>query len=295
MKIWVDTAALTAENKNLLAANALSALKYLFLHSHELSFELSDLGDRQIELLENEEIRPGNFKQNEAEGTIRLRDQLEFIRNNEILERADGWTELSRRILFPSRKAVLRRETRETAIQVELNLDGKGESKISTGLKFFDHMLEQIARHGLVDLDIHCEGDLEVDEHHTVEDTAITLGQALRKAISKNKAGIQRYGFVLPMDEAEATVSIDLSDRPYLNWNVKLKREYIGDLPTEMVEHFFYSLAMNAGATLHVTASGKNEHHIIESVFKGFAKALRFAVSRNERIRGILPTTKGKI
>ena len=295
MKIWVDTPALTAENKNLLATNALSALKYLFMHSHELSFDLSELGDLQKELLENEEIRPGKFGRNEAEASIQLQDQLEFICKNEVIERTEGWTELSRRILFPSRKAVMRRKTKETAISLELNLDGKGESKISTGLKFFDHMLEQIARHGLVDLDIRCKGDLEVDEHHTIEDTAITLGQTLRKAISKNKAGIQRYGFVLPMDEAEATVSIDLSDRPYLNWNVKLKREYVGDLPTEMVEHFFYSLAMNAGATLHVTASGKNEHHIIESIFKGFAKALRFAVSRNERIRGILPTTKGKI
>lgn len=222
-------------------------------------------------------------------------EQYIFESDGKTIETEKNWTDLGKAILFPTRKASLKRNTKETNISVSVNLDGIGSSEISTGLNFFDHMLDQIARHGLIDIQLTCEGDLDVDEHHTIEDTAIALGQALHKAVSINKAGIQRYGFVLPMDEAQSTVAIDLSDRPYLKWNVNFDREYIGDFPTEMAEHFFYTLSMNLKATVHVTAVGKNEHHIIESVFKGFAKALRFAISRNERIKGILPTTKGVI
>lgn len=295
MKIWIQSSSLNSDSEKLLAPGALFAMKYLRENEIELSFINDDLSDHQKELIKNEEIETNTFTEEEADGIIQQKESLQFISDNTLIEEASGWAELSHKILFPSRRFIIKRDTKETKISVSLNLDGTGESDIKTGLNFFDHMLEQIARHGLIDLEIHCDGDLEVDEHHTIEDTAIALGQAIRKAISDNKAGIQRYGFALPMDEAQAHVAIDLSDRPYLEWNVPLKREYIGDFPTEMLEHFFYSLAMNVKATLHVKADGKNEHHIVEAVFKGFAKALRFAVSRNERIKGILPTTKGSI
>lgn len=295
MKIWIDDSALNSNTVSLLPSGALFALKYLQENDVELSFNESLLSNQQNSLIQNEEISLGDFDAESAEGRIQRKQSFQFITDETLIEEADDWTTLSHNILFPSRKAVIKRNTKETDISVSINLDGTGQSEINTGLNFFDHMLEQIARHGLVDLEIQCDGDLEVDEHHSIEDTAIALGQAIRRAISDNKAGIQRYGFNLPMDEAQANVAIDLSDRPYLEWDVKLKREYVGDFPTEMLEHFFYSLAMNARATLHVSADGKNEHHIIEAIFKGFAKALRFSISRNERIKGILPTTKGTI
>ena len=296
MKIRIETNALEGRTQHMLSPSALFALKYLQNHGYELSFSLSDLSDRQAELIKNEQIVANEFSHEQADANIRKSENhLQFLAGGNIVEEEKSWNELCRKILFPSRRAEIKRDTKETRISVSLNLDGNGTSTIETGISFFDHMLEQIARHGLIDLDIRCEGDLHVDEHHTIEDTAIALGQAIKKAISDDKTGIQRYGFILPMDESQATVSIDLSDRPYLEWDVPLKREYVGDFPTEMLEHFFYTIAMNGGATLHVRSTGKNEHHMIESVFKGFAKALRFAVSRNERTRGILPTTKGKI
>ncbi|WP_234570122.1 imidazoleglycerol-phosphate dehydratase HisB [Rhodohalobacter sp. 614A] len=295
MKIWIESSALKSHSEHLLLPGLLFGVKYLQQYEMDFSFSEDALTEQQRELIRNEGITQGDFLKKDADGFIQQKESLQFISENTLIEEASDWTELSRKILFPSRRAVIQRDTKETKISVSLNLDGTGKSNIKTGLNFFDHMLNQIARHGLIDLEIKCDGDLEIDEHHSIEDTAIALGQAIRKAISDDKAGIQRYGFVLPMDEAQSTVGIDLSDRPYLEWNVELKREYVGDFPTEMLEHFFYSLAMNARATLHVKADGKNEHHIVEAIFKGFAKALRFAVSRNERIRGILPTTKGTI
>ncbi|MEX0661374.1 MAG: imidazoleglycerol-phosphate dehydratase HisB [Balneolaceae bacterium] len=295
MKIYIHPTALSSTSDNLLPEGALYSLKQLTESSAELSFDVDSLTDQQKTLVENEGINNSSFDENEADGVIKKDSLYQFESNGNIVEESDNWTELCRSILFPSRKASITRNTKETKISVSINLDGTGKSNIKTGLNFFDHMLDQIARHGLVDLELVCDGDLEVDEHHTIEDTAIALGQVIREAISENKAGIQRYGFVLPMDEAQATVAIDLSDRPYLLWNVDLKREYVGDFPTEMLEHFFYTLAMNVKATLHVDAIGKNEHHIVESIFKGFAKALRFSISRNERIKGILPSTKGII
>ncbi len=213
--------------------------------------------------------------------------------NNEIIRSSD-WNTISSALLSPDRSAIVKRETKETEIKIDLNLDGTGKSNIDTGLKFFDHMLEQIARHGLVDLDIYCKGDLEIDEHHTIEDVAIALGDAITQALG-NKKGIERYGFVLPMDEAQATVSIDLSGRPYLVFDVPVKREYVGDFPTEMLEHFFYSLAMNLKATLHVSCTGDNDHHKIEACFKGFARALKTAIEQNGRIKNQIPSSKGSL
>ena len=295
MKIYIHPSALKSDSELMLPEGALYGMKYLQEAEFELGFDRNCLSEQQRALIENEKIAQCGFSEQEANAVIRKKDAYMFESAGDLIETSSNWTGLTRSILFPSRKAQITRNTKETKISVSINLDGTGESNISTGLKFYDHMLDQIARHGLIDLELTCDGDLDVDEHHTIEDTAIALGQAIRQAISENKAGIQRYGFALPMDEAQATVSIDLSDRPYLQWDVDLKREFVGDFPTEMLEHFYYTLAMNVKATLHVKASGKNDHHIIESIFKGFAKALRFSVSRNERIRGILPTTKGTI
>ncbi|MCC5940829.1 MAG: imidazoleglycerol-phosphate dehydratase HisB [Balneolaceae bacterium] len=292
MIILIEQSALNSENPNLLPPTALFGMGYLIRHNYKLKFDVSALSPEQKNLLENEGIISTDGKE---EAIIQKNGDYSFVSEGNLLASGNSWKELAQNILFPVRKASIKRDTKETKIDISINLDGTGKSTIKTGIHFFDHMLDQIARHGLIDIVLTCIGDLEVDEHHTIEDTAIALGQAIRQAISDNKAGIQRYGFVLPMDEAQATVAIDLSDRPYLVWDVPLKREYVGDFPTEMLEHFFYTLAMNAKATLHVKADGKNEHHVIEAVFKGFAKALRFSISRNERIMGILPSTKGTI
>ncbi len=192
------------------------------------------------------------------------------------------------------RTASLTRTTNETDISIYLNLDGIGKNEISTGLKFFDHMLEQIARHGFVDLNLQCDGDLEVDEHHTIEDVAIALGECITSALSEKK-GIERYAFVLPMDETQATVAMDLSGRPYLVFEGEFNREYVGDMPTEMVKHFFYSLAMHLKATLHIEFKGDNDHHKIEAIFKGFARVLKTAVEKNPRIKNMIPSSKGSL
>ncbi|PWN05712.1 imidazoleglycerol-phosphate dehydratase HisB [Rhodohalobacter mucosus] len=295
MNIYIHSSALETGPDSMLPGGALYGIAHLIQSGSEISFDEEALDATNLTLMHNEGIRNAGFEAAKTDGIIKRDGQYIFETDGSVTEQSESWPGLVRSILFPSRTASLNRKTKETDISLSLNLDGTGKSSIDTGLSFFDHMLDQIARHGLIDLELRCSGDLDVDEHHTIEDTAIALGQAIRQAVSENKAGIQRYGFVLPMDEAEATVSIDLSDRPFLRWEVDLNREYVGDFPTEMLEHFYYTLAMNAKATLHVRAVGKNEHHIIESVFKGFARALRFAISRNERIKGILPTTKGTI
>src|SRR6056297_1969111 len=270
MNLTIETNTLTGSSVDILSPGALFGLKTLATNGYLLSWDNSGLSANQKTLLDNEGIENSNFEK--GDGRIRKKESsLIFETNDKIIEHKSGWPALCEAILFPTRTASIERNTKETKISARINLDGSGKSDISTGLHFFDHMLDQIARHGLIDLKL------------------------ISKAVSKNKAGIQRYGFVLPMDEAQATVALDLSDRPFLRWDVDLNREYIGDFPTEMLEHFFYSLAMNAKATLHVRADGKNEHHIVESIFKGFAKALRFSISRTERTKGILPTTKGMI
>lgn len=194
-----------------------------------------------------------------------------------------------------SRTATISRKTTETDISVAVNLDGTGKYKIETGIGFLNHMLELFSKHSLIDLIVKAKGDLYVDEHHTVEDIGICLGEALRKALG-DKKGIERYGFLLPMDEALAEVTIDLGGRPYLVWNVTFKREKIGDMPTELFKDFFKAVTDNLQANIHINIKyGRNEHHILESIFKAFARALRFAVSRDKRIQNLLPSTKGKL
>lgn len=201
------------------------------------------------------------------------------------------WEEIYTFFSSGLREAEMRRKTNETDVFVKINLDGSGQSDIRTGLGFFDHMLDQLARHGQIDLTLHTTGDLHIDEHHTIEDTAITLGETFAKALS-NKAGIERYGFCLPMDDCLAQVAIDFGGRNWLEWQADFKREKIGEMPTEMFYHFFKSFSDGAKANLNIKAEGANEHHKIEAIFKAFAKAIKMAVKRDTE-KLILPTTKG--
>ncbi len=202
-----------------------------------------------------------------------------------------NWETIYGFLKLEDRQVSLSRDTQETQISIQLNLDGTGKSKITTGIAFFDHMLDQLARHGQMDLNIQVKGDLEVDEHHTIEDTGIALGEVFAKALG-NKIGIERYGFLLPMDDSLAQVAIDFGGRSWLMWEADFKREMIGKMPTEMFKHFFKSFCDGAKANLNIKASGENEHHKIESVFKAFAKAIKAAVKRDPN-KMILPTTKG--
>ncbi len=202
------------------------------------------------------------------------------------------WSELAAWLLGSRRTATRSRKTAETDISVRVNLDGTGKSHIDTGIPFYDHMLDQIARHGYMDLEITCRGDLEIDEHHTIEDTAITLGEAISEALG-HKRGIGRYGFAVAMDETRSLVAIDLSGRPWCVFEGTFRREKVGDFPTEMTSHFFHSLAMALKATLHVSVKGENDHHQIEASFKGLARCLRQAMDRNEHYLDILPSSKG--
>jgi len=192
------------------------------------------------------------------------------------------------------RQAETFRETKETKIKIIVNIDGNGESKINTGIGFFDHMLEQISKHANIDLEIDVKGDLFVDEHHTVEDVGIALGEVLLKALGR-KTGIQRYGFYVPMDESIALCVIDLGGRFHLKYKAKFKREKVGEFPTELVEEFFRGLAGGLKANIYIKVKGKNDHHKIEAIFKSFAKALNEACRLDERNNGRVPSTKGII
>ncbi len=190
------------------------------------------------------------------------------------------------------RIVTINRYTKETKISVTLNLDGSGKSKIKTGIGFFDHMLEQIARHANLDLKILVKGDLQVDEHHTIEDTGIALGEAIRQALGDRK-GIQRYGFFIPMDDSVAICTIDLGGRSYLNFNCKFKREKVGEFPTELTKEFFKALSDSMKANIYIKVKGENDHHKIESIFKAFAKSLNEAARLDERNNNRIPSTKG--
>ncbi|HZH71020.1 MAG TPA: bifunctional histidinol-phosphatase/imidazoleglycerol-phosphate dehydratase HisB [Mariniphaga sp.] len=206
---------------------------------------------------------------------------------------SDDWDDIYATVAAPIRTAEIARSTKETDIKVRLNLDGSGVCNINTGLHFFDHMLNQIGRHAGVDLDITVKGDLEVDEHHTIEDTALALGQAFKDAIG-NKAGMERYGFCLPMDDCLAQVAIDFGGRPWLVWDAEFKREKVGDMPTEMFLHFFKSFSDTAQCNLNIKADGVNEHHKIEAIFKALARAIKMAIKRD--INNFeLPSTKGTL
>ncbi|MEM7486935.1 MAG: bifunctional histidinol-phosphatase/imidazoleglycerol-phosphate dehydratase HisB [Bacteroidota bacterium] len=250
------------------------------------------LGDRltDMELAKNLGAKGIFINDNTNLGTDEITTGQEAL-NDYIALESNDWEKIYEFLKLENRIAQLSRKTNETDIQIKLNLDGTGKGTIKTGLAFFDHMLDQLARHGQMDLDIKVDGDLEVDEHHTIEDTGIALGEVFSKSLG-NKLGIERYGFCLPMDDCLAQVAIDFGGRNWLVWDADFKREKVGDMPTEMFHHFFKSFTDGAKANLNIKAEGTNEHHKIEAIFKAFAKSIKMAVKRDVE-KMVLPSTKG--
>ena len=224
---------------------------------------------------------------------IKLKEETKNDFDDVISLKTNSWSEIYSHLKLKDRVVKKKRKTNETDIVMNLNLDGKGKSTIDTGISFFDHMLDQLARHGGIDLDLKINGDLDVDEHHTIEDAGITLGEAFHDALGE-KIGIERYGFCLPMDDCLAQVSIDFGGRSWLVWEAEFKREMIGKMPTEMFMHFFKSFCDGAKANLNIKAEGKNEHHKIEAIFKAFARTIKQAIKRDPE-KMILPSTKGNL
>ena len=269
----------------------------LLTHYFSETYDLENsfvIGDRltDIELAKNLGAKGILINNNNTEGEDEITVAKEELRQFISLETND-WSAIYQFLKVKERTGRSTRNTNETKIEIDVNLDGTGKSTIATGIAFFDHMLDQIARHGQLDLNIQVQGDLEVDEHHTIEDTAIALGELFAKTLG-NKLGIERYGFCLPMDDCLAQVGIDFGGRNWLVWEADFKREMIGKMPTEMFYHFFKSFTDGAKANLNIKAEGSNEHHKIESIFKVFAKAIKVAVKRDPD-KMILPSTKGSL
>lgn len=250
------------------------------------------IGDRitDVQLAVNLGCKALWLKTNPDLGSKEVTSSMEELQKAVALETRD-WKDVYEFLKSDLRKITHVRKTNETEIKIELDLDGSGKADIHTGLGFFDHMLDQIARHGMIDLSVHAKGDLHIDEHHTIEDTGIALGEAFTKALG-DKRGIERYGFALPMDESEAKVLIDFGGRNWIVWNVDFSREKIGDMPTEMFFHFFKSFSDAAKCNLNIECRGENEHHKIEAIFKAFAKAIKMAVKKDP-LKNYLPSTKG--
>lgn len=256
------------------------------------SYDLANsyvVGDRltDVQLAKNLGCQAILFQPNDysnSDFTADLQSVTKLISNN--------WDEVYEKLKLPERTATVQRDTKETQISVQLNLDGTGKANIETGLGFFDHMLDQLAKHSGADLTINVKGDLHIDEHHTIEDTALALGEAYSLALG-DKRGISRYGFLLPMDEALAQVAIDFSGRNWLVWEADFKREKIGEMPTEMFYHFFKSFTDTAKCNLNIKVDGDNEHHKIEAIFKAWAKAIKMAVKRDLHQLNNMPSTKG--
>lgn len=252
------------------------------------------IGDRitDVQLAKNLGCKAIWLNNNPALGGAEVKDSVEDLRKSVALETTD-WEAIYEFLKKENRTIQHSRKTSETEINIDINLDGTGKASINTGLHFFNHMLEQIARHGGLNLTIKAKGDLHIDEHHTIEDTGIALGEALAKALG-DKRGIERYGFALPMDDAEAKVLLDFGGRAWIVWNADFHRERVGDVPTEMFFHFFKSFSDAAKCNLHVECRGDNEHHKIEAIFKAFAKAIKMAVKKDP-LRNYLPSTKGSL
>ena len=252
------------------------------------------IGDRitDVELAKNLGAKAIFINNEEGLGSEELSQQLTDLKPCIALESTD-WKEIYELVSRGSRKGAVKRVTKETSIDIEVELDGTGQSDISTGIKFFDHMLDQIAKHGLLDLKIHVDGDLEVDEHHTIEDTGIALGEAILEALGSKK-GIERYGFCLPMDDCLCQVALDFGGRNWIVWEADFKREMVGKMPTEMFFHFFKSFSDASKCNLNIKAEGENEHHKIEGIFKAFAKAIKMSV-KQDKDKMILPSTKGML
>lgn len=284
-KIYIDRS-LPHENKDTRKPGTAMLTEYIDNDQYDLKSSFV-IGDRISDVLLAKNLGCKAFLLNESSPseTNQLKEWMAL--------KTTAWKDIYEYLLHQQRRVTLRRKTNETDIQIVLNPDGTGRSDIQTGLHFFDHMLEQLARHGNLDLEIHCKGDLEIDEHHTIEDTGIALGEAFLKSLS-DKKGMNRYGFTLPMDDALAQVAVDFGGRNWIVWDVNFKREKIGDVPTEMFFHFFKSFSDAAKCNLNIKAAGENEHHKIESVFKALAKALKMAVARDPESES-LPTTKGML
>ncbi|MBZ4035164.1 bifunctional histidinol-phosphatase/imidazoleglycerol-phosphate dehydratase HisB [Flavobacterium sp. 17A] len=266
-----------------------------YLNNPEYDLENSFvLGDRltDVELAKNLGAKAIFMNDTDGAGSTEISSKREELNDTIVLQSMD-WKKIYEFLKLEARSASITRKTNETDIYINLNLDGTGKSKIDTGIAFFDHMLDQISRHGQMDLEITVKGDLEVDEHHTIEDTAIALGEVFAKALG-NKLGIERYGFCLPMDDCLAQAAIDFGGRNWLIWETEFKREMVGKMPTEMFYHFFKSFTDGAKANLNIKAEGINEHHKIEAIFKAFAKAIKVAVKRDTE-KMILPSTKGML
>ena len=269
----------------------------LLMHYFSELYDLENsfvIGDRltDIELAKNLGAKGILINNNNTEGEDEITVAKEELRQFIALETND-WSAIYEFLKVKERTGSSTRNTNETKIEIDVNLDGTGKSTIATGIAFFDHMLDQIARHGQLDLNIQVQGDLEVDEHHTIEDTAIALGELFAKTLG-NKLGIERYGFCLPMDDCLAQVAIDFGGRNWLVWEADFKREMVGKMPTEMFMHFFKSFTDGAKCNLNIKAEGTNEHHKIEAIFKAFAKAIKMAVKRDVE-KMILPSTKGML
>lgn len=269
----------------------------LLTHYFSESYDLENsfvIGDRltDIELAKNLGAKGIFINDYNTEGEDEITVAKEELRQFISLETND-WSAIYEFLKVKERTGRSTRNTNETKIEIDVNLDGTGKSTIATGIAFFDHMLDQIARHGQLDLNIQVQGDLEVDEHHTIEDTAIALGELFAKTLG-NKLGIERYGFCLPMDDCLAQVAIDFGGRNWLVWEADFKREMVGKMPTEMFMHFFKSFTDGAKCNLNIKAEGTNEHHKIEAIFKAFAKAIKMAVKRDVE-KMILPSTKGML
>ncbi len=252
------------------------------------------IGDRitDVQLARNLGCAAIWIKHDAALGGKEISDSISDLQKQVALE-TTNWEEIYLYLKSGLRHVVHERNTHETRIRVELNADGQGRSDIHTGLGFFDHMLEQLARHGKLDLSIQVKGDLQIDEHHSIEDTGIALGEAFAMALA-DKRGMERYGFALPMDDAEARVLLDFGGRTWIVWNASFQREKLGDMPTEMFFHFFKSFSDAARCNLNIECHGENEHHKIEAIFKAFAKAIRMAIKRDP-LSNYLPTTKGVV
>ena len=266
----------------------------LLSHYIKGGFDLENsyvIGDRltDMELAKNLGAKGIFIANDEALGAEEVQEDL----SNTIDFKTTDWERIYRFLKLKARTVTRERKTHETSIALRLNLDGTGQSEISTGIAFFDHMLDQLARHGGMDIRLNVQGDLQVDEHHTIEDTAIVLGEAIAEALG-DKLGIERYGFCLPMDDCLAQVAIDFGGRNWLVWETEFKREMIGQMPTEMFMHFFKSFSDGAKANLNIKAEGTNEHHKIEAIFKAFAKTIKVAIQRDPD-KMILPSTKGSL
>jgi imidazoleglycerol-phosphate dehydratase/histidinol-phosphatase len=284
---------LAAENANTRKPGTGMVLKYLNNDQYDIENSFV-IGDRitDVQLAKNIGCKAIWLNNDPGLGSGEVGGKKTELHSVVALE-SSSWKDIYQFLKCGLRQVVHERNTNETQIKIELNIDGSGKANIVTGLGFFDHMLEQIARHGKMDLTIRANGDLHIDEHHTIEDTGIALGEAFAKALA-DKRGMARYGFALPMDDAEAKVLIDFGGRSWLVWNAEFKREMIGEMPTEMFYHFFKSFSDAARCNLNIECKGDNEHHKIEAIFKAFAKAIRMAVTRDP-LSNYLPSTKGML